>query len=122
MRTALSKLSIIIVMCILLVSCGEDTNEDSSVQCATLSDALLTLDPVCSFDPRSATTVQFPVKALLDGTVPSYDLYEYSWSKDPEFKGSAISVNYDQLPLLLILTEISTGCTTETTLENDYWD
>lgn len=109
------------VLAIMLVGCDKEDNDPNIDDCL-ITDTMLVLEPVCSFDPRQATTVQFPVIAKLDGLVPGHDEFTFSWSKDPDFNGSAISISYEQLPLVLILTEISTGCEAEATLGSDYWE
>ena len=121
MKNKFTPLFSMMILTILLIGCSKEANEEASMDCAFTSE-LLTIQPICSFDPRVATTVQFPVNVLVNGTLPGHDNYLFSWSKDPDFKGTAISVNFNQLPLVATLTEKSTGCTAEVTLENNYWD
>lgn len=98
------------------LSCQKETEEKE-----TPCEFLATIEPICSFNPKTNTKVSFPVKVTVDGVNAGHDLYQFSWSKDAAFKGSAISVTYEQLPLILTLTEIETGCVAISTLSQDYW-
>lgn len=82
----------------------------------------IVVEPICSFNPKNAQTVAFPVKISSDGVYIIHPDYEFDWSLDPNFHGSAISTTYEQLPLTVTVTEVATGCTAEATLENTYWD
>ena len=123
MRNKLGRLSIVLVLSTFLFSCGTDMEDSSDLDklCVFTDDSLI-IEPICSFDPREFINVHFPVKVLVDGVVPGYDDYEFSWSSDPDFKANQISISYARLPLTVTITELSTGCTAEVTLENDYWD
>ena len=79
------------------------------------------IEPICAFNPKTAQTVAFPVVILKDGAMISHEAYDFTWSSDPDFKGSAISITYEQLPLTATVIEKSTGCETEVTLEKTYW-
>lgn len=80
------------------------------------------LEPICSFDPSTAQTVPFPVKVVREGTDAVHPDYEFNWSSNADFHGSAISITYQQLPLTVTVTEVATGCIGGATLEGTYWD
>lgn len=82
----------------------------------------IVLEPICSFYPKAVPTAPFPVRVLRDGQMTSHTEYTFNWSSDPTFGGSAISVTYENLPLTVEVTEISTGCKAEAVIEPDYWD
>ncbi|MDA8692529.1 hypothetical protein N9L92_00590 [Saprospiraceae bacterium] len=82
----------------------------------------ITLDPVCAFDPTLAQEVQFPARVLNNGEVISGPDYSFSWNIDSEFTGSAISVSYGELPLIVTVTEVATDCAVEATLSTTFWD
>lgn len=121
MKKLFTKFLIIMVLPVILIGCSKESNDEAEKNCLITSDMIF-IEPICSFDPRQATTVQFPVRVLINGEVSNQEDYDYDWSKDPNFKGSAISVSFEQLPLTLSLTEISTGCEVEATLVSSYWD
>jgi len=98
------------------MSCQKDIEKKE-----TPCEFLASIEPICSFNPKTNTKVSFPVKVTVDGVTAGHDLYEFSWSRDDKFKGSVISVTYKQLPLILTLTETETGCIAETTITQDYW-
>ena len=104
------------VLGFVLTSCNnEETVTDN------LCDIEISAEPVCSFNPEFSPEVNFPVFVLSDGVMVSSDDYNFLWSADPEFGGSAISVSYNQLPLTVTVTEIASGCTVEATLDQSYW-
>lgn len=80
------------------------------------------LEPFCSFNPKLSPTTPFPVRPLAENLNLSNEDYFFSWSHDLDFGGSAISVTFEQLPITLQLTEKSSGCVAEATLDNTYWD
>lgn len=80
------------------------------------------ITPFCSFNPKVAKESPIPVGILKDGENIFGENYDFSWSSDPTFKGSAISVRYIDLPLSVTVTDLSTNCVAEATLNQDYWD
>ena len=102
---------------LLMSSCNKE--EDSSQHKCEFE---IILNPVCSFNPKTAQDVQFPVSVLSDGEMLSIPAYGFDWSQNPDFLGSAISVSYSQLPLTVIVTEVDSGCTVEATLDTTFWD
>lgn len=82
----------------------------------------IVISPVCSFNPKLSQDVSFPVYVLKDGESIGNENYDFSWSSDETFKGSAISVRYTELPLIVTVTETTTNCAAEATLDKDYWD
>ncbi len=119
MRRSFSRV-FVAVLCTVLLSCGKDSDVEDLRQCTI--EGIFSIEPICAFNPRQLTTVPFPVKVVTNGTDAGTETYEFSWSSNADFKGSAISVDYEGLPLTVTLIEKSTGCTAEATLEKDYWD
>ena len=107
----------ILLLAISFISCNDD-----ETTAEMLCELEISLEPVCSFYPKSAQDVQFPVIVISNDEVIGLTNYSFDWSKDPNFKGSAISVSYVQLPLKLTVTETATGCSAEAVLEKEYWD
>ncbi len=105
-----------IVITALFSSCSNDDGL-SELSCGFE----LMIEPFCSFNPKTAQTVAFPVMILKEAIIISHEEYDIEWSHDPDFKASAISVSYQQLPITARVTEKSTGCKTEVTLEKSYW-
>jgi hypothetical protein len=106
-----------------LSSCGDrsDLTDADSTDCS-LTDEMLTIEPVCSFDPSLLVDVQFPVQVWVDGELASLDDYTFAYSTRPDFRGSAISVSYSQLPLTVTLTEVDTDCSASAILTTTFWD
>lgn len=109
------------VLICLFSSCSDTPPPFEDVDCE-LVDREVVLEPVCNFDPTIYTTVQFPVVVIIDGERVSQDSYTFSWSSDGDFRGSAISVSYSQLPLVLTLTEAGSECQVMSMLDTDFWD
>lgn len=109
--------SLLLIGTFLMSSCSKS---DDVTEAPCMFD--IVVEPVCSFIPKNAQTVPFPVRILREGATTSHPDYEFTWSTNADFKGSAISVTYEQLPLTVNITEVSTGCVSEATLENTYWD
>jgi len=117
MKSIITTFSITFVFGFLLISCDKD-DEIAEMPC----ELEIILEPVCSFNPKLAPDVNFPVRVLLNGNVISHPEYSFSWNSDPNFSGSAISVSFTDLPLEVVVTEISTGCSGQAILEKEYWD
>jgi len=126
MKAYLNVLIILFFFSIVVCSCSSDDENIEDVileeRCLFVSENLTVL-PVCSFNPKTNTTVNFPVLVQYEGeTIGDHALYDFSWSSNADFKGSAISISYDNLPLTVTVTELATDCVSETTIAQAYWD
>ena len=98
-----------------------DDTDQNNKECEFTGE-LLSVDPICAFNPKTNTEVAFPVNLKRDGVILTTNDYTFDWSTNLEFHGSAISVSYSQLPLTATVTEKTTDCVGEVTLEKTYWD
>jgi len=117
MKSISKILAMVMIIGLAMSSCSKnETPEDTNC------DYEILLEPICSFNPKVAQTVPFPVNVQRDGSFLTHPEYEFSWSTNQDFGGSAISVTYQDLPLTVTITDTSNGCTGEATLENTFWD
>ena len=73
----------------------------------------------CSFDPETEPNQAFPIATEYNG-VFIHAGYTFLWSNGSE--STAISPTYLDLPVSVIVTEETTGCTVTLTLDVDYWE
>jgi len=91
MKKSILKISLpFLVLGFLMTSCSK---EEGVVE--NLCEFEISAEPVCSFNPEFSPEVNFPVFVLSDGVMVSSDDYNFLWSADPEFGGSAVSVSYN---------------------------
>lgn len=103
-----------------MASCSkenEEMEETTSDECLSLEGAVLA--PICSFNPKTNTTTQFPISLTLDDVYMDYEHYSFLW--DSGSMASAVSTSYDQLPISVTITELATDCTTVLELDQSYW-
>ncbi len=119
-----SAISTILLSIFLLSSCAKNEAEiikPKEDNCTFLS-ADIIVEPVCSFNPSLFPTIQFPVRILHNGEVVVNPAYMFEWSTDSTFKGSAISINYEMLPLTATVTEVESDCIATAVLTTEYWN
>lgn len=119
MKMLVNTMSVLLLLIVTMSSCSD---EGPAMLACDFDNKSIVLDPVCNFNPVVATTVSFPVWVLSDGVALHTSAYSFEWSSNPDFRGSAISVSYDQLPLTVTVTELSSDCVATTTLGTDFWD
>jgi len=113
---------ILLVLSCLLFTLFSCTEVVPAIENCELDAKNLEIEPFCSFNPKVNTSVNFPVRAQLDGVDISHEDFHILWSSDPDFGAAAISISYDNLPLELEITEKSTDCKSTAILEKSYWD
>lgn len=97
-----------------MMSCSE-TVEEEIIDCEFTED-LCDIIPFCTWPPSPNATISLPIAFRYNGGFAPHEEFTFLWSSDPDFGGSAISVEYDDLPVTVVVTEKSTGCIVELTL------
>ncbi|GLR19686.1 hypothetical protein [Portibacter lacus] len=94
MKSNLNFSYLLFFVLITLSSCSKlvDPEGLENKQCEFSIDKV-TLDPVCSFNPRVNPTVNFPVRILYNGQNLDHSEFGILWSSDPDFKSNAISIS-----------------------------
>jgi len=121
MKTYNNLLGMVLFFAIALTSCTKEAIITPTPPCELTSENIV-IEPICSFNPKVQTTTAFPVQVLYNGESISHTNFEFNWSSDADFGGSAISISYDELPLTLTLIEKATDCEATAMLEQSYWD
>lgn len=104
------------ISCFIISSCS---NQIGVIETCTIE---ITLEPLCSWNPADFPNAPLPVRVLENGVPIESSTHTFTWSSDPDFTGSAISVTYNQLPLTGEATDKVTGCVGEATLDQSFWD
>lgn len=76
--------------------------------CCDTIDFNVDIDSLCSFDPCKYPSVSFPIRVLNNNSVLTTTGYSFQWSTGSN--SSAISVTQAQLPVWVIVTDLTTGC------------
>ncbi len=83
--------------------------------CCDTIDFEVDIDSLCGFNPCKFPTTPFPIRVLRNGTVLSTSGYSFQWSTGAN--SSAISVTQTQLPVWVLVTDLTTGC-----IDTGYYD
>lgn len=103
-----------------LISCSKEESSQTNENCDHLA-LELSLDPLCTFYPASSPTTQFAVRVIYQGSPVELDGLTFLWESTGSV-GSAALLTYDDLPIMVTVTEEETGCEVVLSIDSDYWE
>ena len=100
-------------------SCSKEEIAEAKLNCEHL-EGELQLRPFCNFAPANSPDQPFPIAVWYQGSPVNLEGFTFLWD-DTGSTASAVSVTYGNLPIVVEITEESTGCVVELSLTTDFW-